>query len=128
MVTFLPYLTFLAFIFLALSINTIVLRYKYQSRIGTSEHKSLEYAARGHANFAEYTPFALILIYAIHTMEGPNYLLHILLSSLVIGRAFHAYCFGIKHNFLMRRMGMLLTFFTYLAAIFTLLYLWIRGQ
>ena len=51
-----------AVFFVFLSINVIRARQQHKVGIGTGRNKSVERAIRVHANFAEYVPFALLLI------------------------------------------------------------------
>ena len=52
----------LAFLYIALAINVIRLRFKHRVSLGAGEVPKLERAIRAHGNFAEYVPFALLLI------------------------------------------------------------------
>ncbi len=106
-----PYAIILATLYLFISGYVIRLRYKYKSPIGSTESKTLEFAMRGHANFAEYVPFTLILIgLCIHQGSMP-WMTHALLIMLTLGRLMHAYCFLYSNNaFPIRRKGMILTF------------------
>lgn len=67
---------------------------------------------RGHANFAEYAPLALLSIGVAELSGVPHMVLHACGIVLLIGRVLHAYCFlytpvGMK----LRIAGMMLTFF-----------------
>ena len=57
------YAALLGLIFVALSIRTIRLRRRYGVGVGDGNNTELQRAARVHANFAEYVPLALLLIY-----------------------------------------------------------------
>ncbi len=67
---------------------------------------------RGHANFAEYAPLALLSIGIAELTGTPSAILHVCGIMLLIGRGMHAYCFlftptGMK----LRVAGMMMTFF-----------------
>ena len=70
----------------------------------------LERISRVHANFAEYVPFALLLI-AFAEMRGVYHLvIHALCVALLVGRVIHAW--GVSNdaeNFRFRITGMMLT-------------------
>lgn len=105
------YAALLAVIFIALSIKVIKQRQRFQIGIGSNGEIALERAIRVHANFAEYVPFALLLLFlAEHSGLAPVYV-HILGASLIIGRLSHA--FGVsqlQEPLKFRVFGMLLTF------------------
>ena len=79
-------------------------------------------AARVHGNFAEYVPFALLLLVMVELRGAPGsqalgWTLHTLGLVLVLGRASHA--FGVSRtpeNFRWRVTGMMLTFAVFLLA------------
>ena len=58
------YAGILGIIFLALSINIIISRRKLKIAIG-DENLIIKRKIRAHGNFAEYTPFFLILLYMV---------------------------------------------------------------
>ena len=46
---------------------------------------------RVHANFAEYAPFALLLMALAESLAPPHHLMHLVGLTLVAGRLLHAY-------------------------------------
>ncbi len=56
---------------------------------------------RGHANFAEYVPLALLLMAILELSNVSTYILHGLGATLLIGRLLHGYAlsFTVKFNF-----------------------------
>ncbi len=66
------YAAIFAFIFVALSVRTLRLRRQLRVAIGYGNEPKLERAARAHANFAEYVPISILLIYflEIHTVSS----------------------------------------------------------
>jgi uncharacterized protein len=106
-----PYAALLALIFVALSIRTIRLRRRYRVGVGDGNHTELRRAARVHANFAEYVPLALLLVYFAETGGGPRLMIHALCITLLCGRLLHAW--GVsqtQENYRYRIAGMALTF------------------
>lgn len=101
----------LAFLFIYLSFRVINVRKAHQIAIGSAGIPELERAMRVHANFAEFVPFALLLL-ALNAWRGlPEWILGIFCAVLVLGRLSHAY--GVSHvneNFRYRTIGMLATF------------------
>ena len=101
----------LAALFIALSFYVIRLRYRHQVALGDGGHAELARAMRVHANFAEYVPFALVLLTLCALRGLPEWLLAPLCVVLVIGRALHAY--GVaqaNENFRFRTAGMMASF------------------
>lgn len=116
------YAALLALIFVALSIRTIRLRRRYRIGVGDGSHAELQRAARVHANFAEYVPLALLLIYFVETGGGPLLLIHTLAIALLSGRLLHAWGVSqVRENYRYRTAGMVLTFSVILAACLYLL-------
>lgn len=124
---FVPYLIALGMLFLGLTYRVIRLRYRYRAVIGTEGAEPLEFAIRGHGNFQEYVPFALILIFSCYVVGMSAWILHSLLGILVMGRACHGYVFAIKHSFGIRRVGVISTLLVYLLSLSLLLIHWIQS-
>ncbi len=59
--------------------------------IGTGGIAELERSIRVHANFAEYVPFALLLLAMAELRGLPAPVLHLLCGCLVVGRLLHAW-------------------------------------
>ncbi len=111
------YAPLLALFYVALSVRTLLLRRKHQIGVGNGGNIHLSRAARAHANFAEYVPIALILIYLLEQSIGSNLRIHLLCIALLLGRMIHA--FGISRepeNIRLRVIGMALTFTVIISA------------
>lgn len=111
------YAALLAFVFVGLSIHTIKQRRRYQVALGDGEKPELMRAMRAHANFAEYVPLALVLVWMAEAVAYPVWVVHALGLALLVGRLSHAY--GItqtNENFRFRVFGMALTFSVLLSA------------
>lgn len=68
---------------------------------------------RAHGNFAEYVPFALLLIFLVDTVQFQPLVIHLLGIALVVARILHAY--GIYKDKLRARvtgMGITILVFT----------------
>ena len=105
------YATLLGLLFIALSLRTIRLRRKHRVAVGDGNNNDLRRAMRVHANFAEYVPLALLLIFFAELDGSPKWWIHALAFTLLCGRLAHAW--GVSHareNFRYRVWGMLLTF------------------
>lgn len=88
------YASILGLVFFYLSLCVIRERKFNKISLGNGKNQFLEQKIRAHANFAEYTPIALILILLIE-MNGVNPLLiHGAGISLLLGRILHAYSFS----------------------------------
>lgn len=117
------YAAIIALLFVVLSVRTLRLRHRHRVAIGHGDNRVLERAARAHANFAEYVPIALLLIFFLETLTSSSLLVHVLCIALLVGRVSHAY--GVsqpKENFLFRVFGMAMTFTAILTAAGRLLF------
>jgi len=79
----------LGFVFLATRV--IKARRLHRVAIGTGQHRLVERAVRAHGNFAEYVPFAVILLGLCENNGLPAWALHAMGVALPVGRALHAY-------------------------------------
>lgn len=111
-VTHMPlYAALLALFFIFLSARTIGVRRKVQVTLGPGDNPEMLRAMRVHANFAEYVPLALILIYLVEAQGTAAWLVHALGAALLLGRCLHAYGVSqVQETFAFRVSGMVLTF------------------
>lgn len=94
-----------------LSVRVIGLRRRLKVAIGTGGQPELERAMRAQANFAEYVPFALVLIALAEAGGTPGWIIHPLGAALLAGRVAHGW--GMtreREDFRFRVGGMLATF------------------
>ena len=94
-----------------LSMRVIRRRRAAQVAIGTGGDAVLERAMRAQANFAEYVPFALLLMALAEAGGTPGWVIHPLGASLLLGRLAHGW--GIvrqPEDFRFRVGGMVATF------------------
>ncbi|HAW92919.1 MULTISPECIES: MAPEG family protein [unclassified Arsukibacterium] len=111
------YAGILAILFIVLSIRVISRRNQYQVAIGSDGQILLERAIRVQANFAEYVPFALLLMFLAEYSGLAAVYLHILGVALLVGRLSHAYGVSQQQEPLKFRVfGMILTFTVLLLA------------
>jgi uncharacterized membrane protein YecN with MAPEG domain len=113
----------LALVFVGLSIRTIRLRRRARVAIGDGGDRRLARATRAHANFAEYVPLALLLVYFVEAPGAPRPAIHALCMMLLAGRLAHAW--GVSQepeDFRFRVAGMALTFSVLGLAALALLY------
>ena len=105
------YASLLAVIFVLLSARVITQRRAAKVEIGPGESRELLRRMRVHANFAEYAPFALVLLGLAESLHVPSPLLHLTGLILVAGRYIHAYGLSPSpHIMRLRVTGMMLTF------------------
>jgi uncharacterized membrane protein YecN with MAPEG domain len=105
------YAAVLGLVFIALSVRTLRLRRSLRVAVGDGGNIVMLRAMRAHANFAEYVPFSVVLLFMVQTQGAPGWLLHVLGLALLLGRLSHAY--GVSHepeNFRFRVFGMMMTF------------------
>ena len=105
------YASLLAFLFVSLSVRTLLLRRKLKIGIGDGSNQTMLRAMRVHSNFSEYAPFTLLLIFMLELSQANIYLVHFLCSILLIGRCSHAYGVSkVNENYFYRVFGMAMTF------------------
>ncbi|HKZ97257.1 MAG TPA: MAPEG family protein [Hyphomicrobiaceae bacterium] len=105
------YAALLAALFLLLSSRVIAQRREARVEIGHGESPQLLRRMRVHANFAEYVPFALLLIALAESLKAPHAFLHLLGLVLLAARLIHAYGLSqTPHILRLRMLGVTLTF------------------
>jgi uncharacterized membrane protein YecN with MAPEG domain len=105
------YAAFLGIIFVFFSALVIKQRRKNKIAIGDGNNIALQKAIRAHGNFAEYTPFAIILVSFVELLDYHFILINSLMLAFTIGRIVH--CYGViktKEDIRFRIFGMLMTF------------------
>jgi uncharacterized protein len=115
-------------IFMLLSFRVIRQRRIARQSIGDGGDAHLLRLMRVHANFAEYVPFALLLMALGESLRTPAFLIHALGIVLLIGRVSHAYgvsCPNEKFHF--RVVGMAATFTVLLVSALICLYQSLRS-
>jgi uncharacterized membrane protein YecN with MAPEG domain len=88
----------LALWFLVLS-AWVVRRRRAGIHLGDGGDALMLRAIRGHGNFAEYVPLALILLAALELNGTSLYVLHGLGFALLVGRLLHGYAFSFTEQF-----------------------------
>ena len=102
-----------------LSLRVITLRRKKRIAIAWNDDVEFKRAMRVQANFTEYVPLCLILMFFLEmqAQADPSLWIHTLGCLLIFARAVHAYGVSqIKENFLFRQLGMFLTFTVLISA------------
>ena len=84
------YAALAAFLFVLLSVRVIRARRTHKISIGDANNLVMRRAMRVQANFAEYTPFALILMAFAELQGAPAWAIHSLGVALLAGRMIHA--------------------------------------
>ncbi len=104
------YAAILGLLFVGLSARTLRLRRTLRIAIGDGGNPILLRATRVHANFAEYVPLSLLLLYFLQSQGASGWFLHLLGAALLIGRIAHAYGVSqVNENGRFRVLGMALT-------------------
>lgn len=122
------YAGLLAPLFVVLAIRVIALRRSARVAVGDGGDAELRRRMRVQANFAEYVPFALLLLALAEALGSPAWALHPLGLALLAGRLSHAWGMSQPREvFAFRVAGMAATFGVILLA--ALLCLWgaLRG-
>lgn len=105
------YAAVLTLLYVALSLRTLLLRRRLRIAIGDAGNERMLRAMRAHANFAEYVPLGLIVIYLVETLGAQPLMVHGLGLCLLAGRSAHAVGVSrLKEDYRFRVAGMALTF------------------
>ena len=105
------YAGLLALIFIALSIRVIGARRGARVALGDGGDPTLLRRQRVHANFAEYVPFAILLMMLAEQGGAPALIVHSIGLLLLVGRAVRAIgVSGDPERMALRVAGMALTF------------------
>lgn len=111
----------LALLLVWLSFRVIGKRRTALVAYGPGDDTDLLQRMRIHANFAEYAPFALLLMALAESLSAPALMLHISGLSLLAGRMIHGIGLSMRPNRIrIRVVGMILTFFSIVASALTL--------
>ncbi|MFT6711289.1 MAG: putative membrane protein YecN with MAPEG domain [Arenicella sp.] len=101
----------LALIFLFLSLSVIKLRFAKKVSMGDGGDPSLRVAIRSHANFAEYVPISLMLLWFVEAFTYSSNLVFILGSVLVVARLAHIIGMHNPKDFMiLRQFGVVVTY------------------
>ena len=92
------YAAVLALIYVAISIYVVRLRFRHKVGLGDGKVYPLKRWIRIHANFAEYVPFALLLLALLESMNENPAIIHGLGIALVVGRLSHLVGLSKSHN------------------------------
>ena len=104
------YAALLAFWFLLLTLRVTQERGRSGVFLGDGNDTRLQRAIRGHANFAEYVPLALLLLAILELSRFSLYVIHALGVILLVARLLHGYAFAFTTQFRFGRFwGALLT-------------------
>lgn len=124
------YAALLAFLYLALTAFVITARKKERVLLGPGDdpRSPLFRAVRAHGNFAEYTPFLLMLMAFLELQGCDALLLHALGSLFVFSRLMHAISIGgAQHSMKLRVRSMMATLFLFAVTALANLYFAIRA-
>ena len=90
--------------FIVLSVRVIGFR-RQGIAFGDGGNPKVLRVVRGHANFAEYVPLALLLMAILELSRFSIYLLHALGITLVIARVLHGYALSFTEHYQFGRVG-----------------------
>ena len=76
---------------LVLALAVVRLRQTHRVRTGDGGHADLARAMRVQANFVEYVPLTLLLLFMLEMSRQPVWALHLLGAGLFVGRVLHAW-------------------------------------
>ncbi len=84
------YAALLAIFYVVLAFAVVRQRMKLRVGLGDGQQPSLIKAIRIHGNFAEYVPFALLLLLLLEQKAGLSWQLHLIGGLILGGRLLHA--------------------------------------
>jgi len=84
------YAGILGFIYVGLTAYVIKGRFANKLSLGDGGNEDMQKRIRAHANFMEYVPIALFLIFIAEWEGTADLLIHILALALIAGRLLHA--------------------------------------
>jgi len=90
------YTALLGLLLIALSVNVVLARRRYRVGLGVGTEEGMQQAVRVQANFAEYVPFAVILLVLAEITGLPNAAVHVAGILLLSSRLLHAW--GLSHS------------------------------
>ena len=123
------YAALLTLWFIVLSLRVIKLRGHHRVSLGDADRPDLRRAIRGHANFAEYVPLALLLLLVIELSRFSLYVVHLIGAVLLIARLLHGYALAFTPEWKFGRVwGAALTFVVLVIAAVLCLYQTWRGH
>jgi uncharacterized membrane protein YecN with MAPEG domain len=104
------YAALLTLLFAGLSFRTLRLRRRLHIAIGDADNPTMLRAMRVRANFAEYVPLSLLLLYFVEATGASSLFVHALGLSVFAGRVIHAFGVSqVEEKYAFRVMGMVLT-------------------
>jgi uncharacterized membrane protein YecN with MAPEG domain len=122
------YAGLLALWFLVLSLR-VIQRRRSGIHLGDGGDQAMLRVIRGHANFAEYVPLALLLMGMLEVSRFSIYVLHALGIVLLVARLLHGYALSFTDRFLFGRFwGTTLTFIVLASEAVLCIYQGILGQ
>lgn len=123
------YAGLLALWFLVLAVQVVRQRRAAGVSLGDGGNVRLQRAIRGHANFAEYVPLALVMMAALELSRTSIYVLHALGAALLAGRVLHGYALAFTGHFRFgRTVGTVLTAVVLLVEAILCIYQGYRGH
>jgi uncharacterized protein len=109
------YASLLAPLFLVLAVRVVASRKSARVALGDGGDRALLRRIRAHANFAEYVPFALVLMGLAESLFANFWLLHAAGVTLLAGRMLHAYSVSRQKEVIRHRVAAMLATFMVLA-------------
>lgn len=113
-----------------LVLSAIVIRRRRQGiSLGDAGDPAMQRLIRGHANFAEYVPLALLLLALLELSRFSIYFLHALGITLLVARVLHGYALSFTRRWIFGRVwGAALTFLVLIVESVSCLYQSLQGH
>ncbi len=93
------YAALLCAMYIALSVYTVRGRMRFKIGIGDSGHEGIRRRIRAHANFAEYAPLYLMMLWIAESGGLPSSVVHVLGLIFIFGRVLHAYSLLVEEGY-----------------------------
>jgi uncharacterized membrane protein YecN with MAPEG domain len=85
------YTALLGLLLIALSVKVVLARRRYRVGLGVGSEQGMQQAVRVQANFAEYVPFAVVLLVLSEMTDLPMVAVHVAGIVLLTSRVLHAW-------------------------------------
>jgi uncharacterized membrane protein YecN with MAPEG domain len=123
------YAALLALWLIVLSVRVMSQRGRTKVSLGDGDDPALRRAIRGHANFIEYVPLALLLLLILELSHFSIYVVHVLGATLLVARLLHGYALSFTAEWKFgRAVGAALTFVVLIVEAVLCLYQAYRGH
>ncbi len=129
MIHLLPYIAFHCLFLIFLALRVIRIRRKKLIGVGTGKDSELALASGVFDNYAEFTPFAFVLGFAMGAINFSPWMIHLTMATFTLGRILHFLGYSKSGGFSFGRFwGMILTFLSLIIGSLAILIYYLSDQ